>query len=129
LKRTACTLAAVALAAILTGCGTAAHSSAASPATGTPVPAAPAASPPAATVGAGYTITDPSDGIKYAVTLTRVISPTDPDNEFDAADAGSHLVGLVFSVTGDSGTASDDATSRRQSTAATARFTRLHSPA
>lgn len=105
------TLAAMALtAAVLAGCGT--HSAVSGPSSPTATTSAPspaASSPATATVGTSYTITDPSTGIKYDVMLTKVIDPAEPANEFFAAAAGSHLVGAIFSVTGDTGTASDDA--------------------
>ena len=111
MKRTTRTLAATALVALtLAGCGTI-HSS---PATSAPTrasaaPASAASSPATAPVGSDYTITDSSDGVKYDVKLTKVISPATPANSFFAADPGKHLVGAIFSVTGDTGTAKDDA--------------------
>ena len=95
----------------LAGCGPV-HSAASGPtraqlpATAAPSPAASTATAP---VGSDYTITDPSGGVKYDVTLTKVISPAAPASAYFAADPGSHLVGAVFRVTGDTGTSSDDA--------------------
>ena len=110
MKRSTRALAATALVALaLAGCGTVHSASVSAPTRPSAEPTSPASSPATAPVGSDYTITDSSDGVKYDVTLTKVISPAAPDNEFDAADAGPHLVGAIFSVTGDAGTASDDA--------------------
>lgn len=111
MKRTIGLSAAAALTVLaLAGCGLASQSSSAAPASShSPVATTPAPSPSTAAVGATYTITDPSDGIKYDVRLMKVISPAEPASEFFAADPGKHLVGVVFSVTGDTGTSHDDA--------------------
>ena len=111
MKQTTRALAASALVALaLSGCGTV-HSAASGPSSPSATTAAPSptASTATAPVGSDYTITDSSDGVKYDVTLTKVISPAAPADSFFAADPGMHLVGAVFSVTGDTGTASDDA--------------------
>jgi hypothetical protein len=63
-------------------------------------------------VGTTYKVTGTdSNGhsTTYGVTLDKVLSPATPDNEFDAASGGKHLVGAKFTIRGISGTSSDDA--------------------
>jgi hypothetical protein len=74
-----------------------------------------AASPSASTngpVGTTYTVTTTDDNdnkVTYDVTLTKVVSPATPADEFNTAPSGEHLVGAEFTIKGVSGTASDDA--------------------
>jgi hypothetical protein len=79
-------------------------------------PAAPASSTPAPSpsnslagpVGTVYTVTDPS-GSKISVTLTKVIDPAQGADQFTTPDHGNRFVAAVFTITGISGTFSDDA--------------------
>ncbi len=74
--------------------------------------AAPSPSPTSNTtgsVGDTATFTDSTDGWSYSATLVKVVDPAEPDNSFDAADAGKRLVGAEFKLTGISGNAQDDA--------------------
>jgi hypothetical protein len=95
------------LAFAVAGCGPALSSSATSAPAAATAPTASAA-PSSEGIGQGFEVSG-QDGGKYGVVLTKVIDPASPDNEFDAADAGKRLVAAVFSVTGASGTSSDDA--------------------
>lgn len=61
-------------------------------------------------VGATFTITDDS-GNKYEVTLSKVIDPATPLDEFNQPDNGKRLVSAIFTIKGDSGHPSDDANS------------------
>jgi len=62
-----------------------------------------------------FQITDPNAGPNgdqkavYSVTALKILDPADPDNSFDSAPAGSHLVGVEFQVKGVSGSEQDDA--------------------
>jgi hypothetical protein len=47
----------------------------------------------------------------YDVTLVAVSQDAAPDNSFDAAPAGQHLVSAEFKITGISGASTDDANS------------------
>jgi hypothetical protein len=63
-------------------------------------------------VGTTYKVTGTDsngNNTAYSVTLDKVLSPAAPDNEFDAASSGKHLVGAEFTIIGISGTSSDDA--------------------
>jgi hypothetical protein len=55
-----------------------------------------------------YTVTDQS-GNKMTVTLTKVIDPAQGADQFTTAGNGNRFVGAVFTITGISGTFSDDA--------------------
>lgn len=88
--------------------------------TSAPAAAAPAAAPvtpaPVNTgpLGTTYTDSGTSDGgnaYSYTVTLNQVLPNATPDNEFDAAPSGEVLVGAEFTITGVTGTSSDDANS------------------
>jgi hypothetical protein len=59
-------------------------------------------------VGTVYTVTDQS-GDKISVTLTKMIDPAQGANQFITPDNGNRFVGAVFTITGSSGTFSDDA--------------------
>ena len=59
-------------------------------------------------VGTVYTVTGQS-GNKMTVTLTKVIDPVQGADQFTTADNGNRFVGAVFTITGISGTLSDDA--------------------
>jgi hypothetical protein len=59
-------------------------------------------------VGTIYTVTDP-DGNKMSVTLTKVIDPAQGADQFTTPNNGNRFVGAVFTITGISGTFSDDA--------------------
>lgn len=65
-------------------------------------------------VGTTYKVTGTDsngNSTAYSVTLNKILSPAAPDNEFDAASSGKHLVGAEFTIKGISGTSSDDADS------------------
>jgi hypothetical protein len=106
------TAAAAAAVLAIAGCGSI---------TRTPAPAGTAPAAPASTkaapspsnslsgpVGTVYTVTDQSGG-KMTVTLTRVIDPAQGADQFTTPDNGNRFVGAVFTITGTSGTLSDDA--------------------
>jgi len=59
-------------------------------------------------VGTIYTVTDPN-GNKISVTLTKMIDPAQGADQFTTPDNGNRFVGAVFTITGISGTFSDDA--------------------
>jgi hypothetical protein len=59
-------------------------------------------------VGTVYTVTGQS-GDKMTVTLTKVIDPAQGADQFTTPDNGNRFVGAVFTITGTSGTLSDDA--------------------
>jgi hypothetical protein len=59
-------------------------------------------------VGTVYTVTDQT-GNKMIVTLTKVIDPAPGADQFNTPGNGNRFVGAVFTVTGISGTFSDDA--------------------
>jgi hypothetical protein len=59
-------------------------------------------------VGTVYTVTDQS-GNKISVTLTKVIDPAPGADQFTTPGNGNRFVGAVFTITGISGTFSDDA--------------------
>ena len=59
-------------------------------------------------VGTVYTVTGQSGG-KMSVTLTKVIDPAPGADQFNTAGNGNRFVGAVFTITGISGTLSDDA--------------------
>lgn len=59
-------------------------------------------------VGTTYTVTDPAGG-KISVTLTRMIDPAQGADQYTTPDNGNRFVGAVFTITGISGTFSDDA--------------------
>jgi hypothetical protein len=79
---------------------------------------APADSAPAtlATEGVGESFAvsgsdDNGNPDSYNVTLVRVVQDASPDNSFDSAPAGKHLVGAEFRIAGVTGDSSDDANS------------------
>lgn len=101
----------------IVGCGGIAKTSA--PATKAPASKAPAttdstepspspSSSLSGPVGTAYTANDGS-GNKMSVTLTRVIDPAQGSDQFNTPDNGNRFVGAVFSITGITGTFSDDA--------------------
>jgi hypothetical protein len=82
------------------------------------VPASPSktASPTSGPVGTTFKISDDistSNGSTavYTVQALKVADPASPDNSFDAAPGGSHLVGVEFVIKGISGSVQDDANS------------------
>jgi hypothetical protein len=88
------------------------------PATAKAAPAATTAAPkltgpPSGPVGTTFTVTGPNgpnDGQSaYSVTLVRVDDPATPDNSYDGADAGKHLVGAEFTIKGVTSSSRDDA--------------------
>ena len=92
--------------------GTAASASA--PASQAGAPSSSASQPGSNTAGRPgdtATFTDSTDGWSYSATLVKVLNPAQPDDSFDAADGGKHLVGVEFKLTGVSGNAQDDANS------------------
>jgi len=68
-------------------------------------------------VGTTYKVTNTEAGNSgnqtavYTVQATQVVDPAAPDNSFDAAPSGQHLVGVEFTIKGVSGTEQDDANS------------------
>lgn len=106
------TLAVAAAVLAIVGCGTI---------TKTPAPASTAPAALASTkaapspssslsgpVGTVYTVTDQS-GDKMTVTLTKVIDPAQGADQFTTPGNGNRFVGAVFTITGISGTFSDNA--------------------
>jgi hypothetical protein len=59
-------------------------------------------------VGTVYTVTD-QNGNKISVTLTKVTDPAQGADQFTTPGSGNRFVGAVFTITGISGTFSDDA--------------------
>ena len=59
-------------------------------------------------MGAVYTVTD-QNGNKMSVTLTKVIDPAPGADQFTTPGNGNRFVAAVFTITGISGTFSDDA--------------------
>lgn len=115
-------IAAAAALIALTGCGGHIAKTGAAGTTGQPTAAAytppatpsPSAAPLTGTVGTTYEVTTTDDSGNtevYQVTLVKVREHAAPDNQFDAAPAGQHLVGAEFRITGVTGTSSDDANS------------------
>jgi hypothetical protein len=82
----------------------------ASAAASTPSMPAPPSNSLSGPVGTVYTVTD-SSGSKMSVTLTKVIDPAQGADQFTTPNSGSRFVGAVFTITGVSGTFSDDANS------------------
>jgi hypothetical protein len=83
----------------------------------TVAPVAPASTAPTAstasaaapgTLGSTLNATD-ADGNAYTVTLVKVINPATGSDEFNQPDSGKYLFGAVFTITGKTGSASDDA--------------------
>jgi hypothetical protein len=107
-------LAAAAAVLAIAGCGTIAKT----PAPASTAPAALASTKAAPSpsnslsgpVGTVYTVTDQS-GNKISVTLTKVIDPAQGADQFNTPGNGNRFVGAVFTITGISGTFSDDANS------------------
>jgi hypothetical protein len=106
------TLAVAAAGLVIAGCGSVTKT----PAPASPAPAAlasaKATSSPSSSlsgpVGTVYTVTDQSRD-KMTVTLTKMIDPALGADQFTAPDNGNRFVGAVFTITGVSGTFSDDA--------------------
>jgi hypothetical protein len=106
------TLAVAAAVLVIAGCGSITKA----PAPASTAPAAPAstkaASPPSSSlsgpVGTVYTVTDQS-GNKMTVILTKMIDPALGADQFTTPGNGNRFVGAVFTITGISGTFSDDA--------------------
>lgn len=59
-------------------------------------------------VGDTFKVTD-SSGNVYDVTLIKIVNPAQGTDEFNTPDNGKHFVGAVFTLTGESGSSSDDA--------------------
>jgi len=59
-------------------------------------------------VGTYYAVTD-ATGNKMSITLTKVIDPAQGADQFNTPNSGNRFVGAVFTITGISGTFSDDA--------------------
>lgn len=103
------------------GCSTGSATKAAPPAHSSAPPAASTApshsanSSTSGPVGTTYKITDTEAGNSgnqttvYTVKATQVIDPAAPDNSFDAAPTGQHLVAVGFVINGVSGNEQDDA--------------------
>ena len=71
-------------------------------------------SPTTGPVGTTFKITDTLAGSGgqtgvYTVQATQVLDPASPDNSFDAAPRGQHLVGVEFTIKGVSGATVTDA--------------------
>ena len=76
--------------------------------------AAPKAARLSGPVGTTYEVT--ADGSKYRVTLLHFQAYAQADNEFDRADAGSHLASAKFRITGITGNSSGGAANNAQAT-------------
>jgi hypothetical protein len=82
------------------------------PATPSPAPSTPSTT---GAIGTTFQITDTEAGANgnqtavYDVTAQQVVDPAPPDNSFDAAPAGQHLVAVELTIKGLSGNESDDA--------------------
>jgi hypothetical protein len=71
--------------------------------------AAAAANPTTGPVGTTFTVNDSENNAVYRVTVLDVLQNAAPDNSFDAAKSGDHLVGVELKITGVSGSDTDDA--------------------
>jgi hypothetical protein len=71
-----------------------------------------ASNPTTGPVGTTFTATDTNDSgatVKYSVTLDKVIQHAQPNNSFDSAPAGDHLLAAEFTIKGLVGDDQDDA--------------------
>jgi hypothetical protein len=71
-----------------------------------------ASNPTTGPVGTTFTATDTNDNgatVKYSVTLDKVIQHAQPNNSFDSAPAGDHLLAAEFTIKGLVGDDQDDA--------------------
>lgn len=71
-----------------------------------------ASNPTTGPVGTTFTATDTNDNgatVKYSVTLDKVIQHAQPNNSFDGAPAGDHLLAAEFTIKGLVGDDQDDA--------------------
>ena len=71
-----------------------------------------ASNPTTGPVGTTFTATDTNDSgatVKYSVTLDKVIQHAQPNNSFDSAPAGDHLLAAEFTIKGLAGDDQDDA--------------------
>jgi hypothetical protein len=75
-----------------------------------PAPAATPSQPLSGPVDTTYKVTDDKDNVMN-VTLTQIIDPAQGADEYSTPDNGKRFVGAVFTLTGVSGTFSDDANS------------------
>jgi hypothetical protein len=96
----------------IAGCGTITKTPAPA-STGPAAPAGTKAAPPPSNslsgpVGTVYTVTGQNRN-KMTVTLTKMIDPAQGADQFTTPDNGNRFVGAVFTITGISGTLSDDA--------------------
>jgi hypothetical protein len=87
--------------------GSAPASRAASPAAA-PASSAPAPAPQQVPLGTPFSVSD-DEGNTITVVCTQVIDPARGADEFTTPDSGKRFVGVVFTITGKSGTFSDDA--------------------
>lgn len=102
-----------------TACGTTINKTGSAPTSAAPARTAPAAAPattPSNTdpVGTAYTVSGTGDNagpMSHTVTLIKFLPNAQPDNSFDAAPAGSRMVGAEFKITGVTGISTDDANS------------------
>lgn len=65
---------------------------------------------PSGGIGSSFQVTD-SKNNQYDVTLVKVIDPAQGANEFSTPDNGKRFVGIVLTIKGVTGNASDDANS------------------
>jgi len=98
---------------LIAGCTTTEVSGSVQPANSN-APATSSTSPPhTGPLGTTMTVTDSLAGpngdqtAKYKVTVERILQDATPDNSFDAAPSGQHLVGVEIKLQGVSGTVSD----------------------
>lgn len=88
---------AIAIAALTGGCSASSNSP-------TLVPSA----SPSGTIGDAFTVAD-SEGHAYQVTATRVLQQATGADEYTLPAPGQHFAGVAFTVTGKTGTSSDNA--------------------
>ena len=72
--------------------------------------ASPSNAPLTGSIGSTFQVTDDSNNV-YTITLTKVIDPAHGSDQFNSPDNGMRFVAAVFTLTGKSGTATDDANS------------------
>ena len=106
---------------LVAGCTTVVREPAAPTKNSAPAGSAPSSPSPASSSGpigtSTFQITDPNAGPSgdqtavYTVTALKILDPAAPDNSFDSAPSGHHLVGVEFQIKGISENEQDDADS------------------